>query len=41
MNQLLTEDDESFTMNEAETLIHFEDGTELTIINEAPVLALI
>jgi hypothetical protein len=41
MNQLLTEDDEFFTINEAETLLHFEDGTELSIHDESIFLALI
>ena len=41
MNQLLMEDDESFTINDDETMLSFEDGTELTIIDESLVLALL
>ena len=41
MNQQIHEDDESFTINDNETLLHFEDGTELTIIDESIFLALL
>jgi hypothetical protein len=41
MNQQIHEDDESFTINDNETLLSFEDGTELTIIDESIFLALL
>ena len=41
MNQLILEDDESCTIEQNETLLHFEDGTELSIVSEAVILALL